>query len=31
MRIAHTFFYLGEKQPFRSLTFTLGGLFILGI
>ncbi len=31
MRIAHTFFYLGEKQPFRTITFSLGGLFTLGI
>jgi glutathione S-transferase len=31
VRWMHTFFYLGEKQPWRTLSFALGGLLTLGV
>ena len=31
VRYMHTFFYLGEKQPGRTISFVLGGLFTLGV
>jgi glutathione S-transferase len=31
MRIAHSFAYVGEKQPWRTITFVLGGLLSLGL
>jgi microsomal prostaglandin-E synthase 1 len=31
MRILHTFFYLGGKQPFRTLSFGIGALAVIGM
>jgi uncharacterized MAPEG superfamily protein len=30
-RVAHTFFYLGGKQPFRTMSFAVGVLCIFGM
>jgi len=31
VRVLHTFFYLGGKQPFRTLCFAIGALATLGM
>jgi glutathione S-transferase len=31
VRVLHTFFYLGGKQPFRTMMFAIGALCILGM
>ena len=31
VRYLHTFFYLGEKQPWRTISFVVGGLLTLGV
>jgi uncharacterized MAPEG superfamily protein len=31
VRVLHTFFYLGQKQPFRTISFAIGVLTMVGM
>jgi prostaglandin-E synthase 1 len=31
LRFVHSFAYVGEKQPWRTISFVIGGLFTLGL